>query len=139
MSGLSTIYGSDKVGNAILWGTSLGSNATTVGGDDQPPAYSAEDEESGVEMTSLLGTPPPFPVQFTFGSHLTPKDQLINDMNESDVDIDMSGGVVIPTHQEDEESVEIRVDDEDTITPAADDKDTTTPAADDKGKGGMVL
>lgn len=138
MSGLSTIYGGDKVGNATLWGTSLGSNTTIVGGDDQPPAYSAEDEESGVEMTSLLDTPP-CPVQFTFATHLTPKDQLINDMDESDVDIEMSGGVVIPTHQEDEESVEIRVDDEDTITPAADDKDTTTPTADDKGKGGMIL
>lgn len=139
VSGLSTMYG-DRVGNSNLWGTGLSSNATTVVGDDPPPAYSAEDEEPGAEM-SLIDTVPLPSVGFAFEGHTDLKNELLKDMNESDMDADVEmggGGVVITDNVVDGDSVDITIDGEDTITPA-DDHDETLEAVDDKEKGVMIL
>lgn len=114
VSGLSTVYGGEGVGNANLWG-----NTITVAEDDQLPAYSATDEEPAVLM-SLLDPVPHTPVGFAFASHTDLKKELL-DMNGSDAEGEISGGVVIALNEEDAEPAEIRVDGEDTITPAGDD------------------
>lgn len=115
MTGLSTVYGGSGVGNENLWG-----NTTVVGGDELPP-YSAEDDDPVV--VSLLDPAPRTPVGFAFGAHTEVKKELL-DMNGSDAEGEIGGGVVIPVAEEDAEPAEIRVDDEDTITPAEDNKES---------------
>lgn len=114
VSGLPTVYGGEAVGNENLWG-----NTITVTEDDQLPAYSTMDDEPAVLISSsdpVLHTP----VGFTFATQLNSKKELL-DMNGSDVEGEISGGVIIPFSEEDAEPTEIRVDDEDTITPVGDD------------------
>lgn len=115
VSGLSTVYGGEAVGNANLWG-----NTITVAEDDQLPAYSAMDDDD--EPAVLISSSNPVlhkPVGFTFTTQVDSKKELL-DMNGSDVEGETSGGVVIPFNEEDAEPAEIRVDGEDTITPAGD-------------------
>lgn len=114
VSGLPKVYGGEAVGNANLWGDSV-----TVTEDDQLPAYSVIDDEPAILMSSLdpvLHTP----VGFTFTARADSKRELL-DMNGSDVEGEISGGVVIPFGEEDAEPAEIRVDDVDTITPVGND------------------
>lgn len=123
VSGFSRIY-SDEVGNGKLWGREP-SSTTKVSDDEQLPPYSAlkpdDSEESGVEMTSLLGTIGPQPVELSF-TNTKLKDELIKDMEDSDPEAEVSSGGVFlqQTEQDDGESVDIVVEGEDTITPAPD-------------------
>lgn len=119
VSGLSTVYGGEAVGNANLWGK--GPSMATVVDDDQPPVYSAEDDESAV-VVSLVDTVLHTPVGFAFGTRAEPKNKLL-DMSGSDADGEIGGGIIIPVNEEDTELAEIRISDEDTITPAADNEE----------------
>lgn len=116
VSGLSTVYGGEKVGNENLWG-----DVPTVVEDGQLPAYSAEDNEPAVIMP-LLDPVPHTPVGFPFGARTESKKESL-DMNGSDAGGEIESGV-ISIDEGDTELTEIHVDGEDTITPAEDNKES---------------